>query len=223
MARIIIVEDEQNIADLLKMNLEMDGHQIQTFSRGDDAYEAMSEWQNADLLIVDIMLPGVNGLDITKALRENSNMPILILSAKGETSERIEGLKSGANDYLPKPFDLEELLLRVENLLPDVEENYLIIGDKKVDLNSFECMGSDGNVVHEFGKREIGLLSLFDEKSGQVVSRDEILSRLWTKEDFPSSRTIDNYILIFRKIFETNPREPRFFHSVRGVGYKYTP
>ena len=222
MARVIIVEDEENIADLLRMNLEIEGHQLEVFTRGDDALSKSEDLAKADLLVLDWMLPEVSGIELTKKVRETSNVPILILSAKGSTSERIEGLKAGANDYLPKPFDLEELLLRVQNLLPSVGDDELKIGTLTVNLESYDVVDVEGKLTNQLSKREIGLLILFKEKEGTVVSRDEILSRLWGKEQFPTSRTIDNYILNFRKIFESNPRNPQHFHSIRGVGYKFT-
>lgn len=223
MAKISIIEDEENIADLLKMNLELEGHETKVYQRGDEALSNLSQLHQSDLLIVDWMLPGNSGIDIIQKVRQTSTVPMLMLSAKGNTSERIEGLKAGANDYLPKPFDLEELLLRVNNLLPVGEVSTFSIGDLRIDPVSFECQNKTGTVVHQFSKREIELLALFHEKEGQVVSRDEILDKIWGTEQFPTSRTIDNYILTFRKIFESNPREPRYFHSIRGVGYKFTP
>ncbi len=222
MAKIFIVEDEENIADLVRMNLEIEGHSLSVINSGDEAIDRLAELCSSDLLLLDWMLPGTSGVEITKAVRKTSEVPILILSAKGSTSERIEGLKAGANDYLPKPFDLEELLLRVQNLLPIHKSSTVQIGLLTVDLKSFEVHDEQDVLVQELSKREIGLLELFSENEGSVISREEILDRLWGKEQFPTSRTIDNYILNFRKLFEPNPKEPRYFHSIRGVGYKFT-
>ena len=222
MAKIFIVEDEENIADLIRLNLELEGHDCEVIGDGLQAQKRMSEFELSDLVILDIMLPNVSGLDLCSQIRKQSKVPVLMLSARGSTSDRINGLKTGANDYLPKPFDLEELLLRVSNLLPQDVSEEITIGEFTLNWSSFECRDQKGNVVMEFGKREIGLLKLFWEREGQVVSRDEILDRLWGKEQTPTSRTIDNLILSFRKVFETNPKEPKFFHSIRGVGYKFT-
>jgi two-component system alkaline phosphatase synthesis response regulator PhoP len=170
------------------------------------------------------MLPHVSGLDICKDLRKLSNVPILFLSAIGTTVDRIAGLKLGANDYLPKPFDLEELLLKVQILLNRnaiEQEEELTIGKKTVHFSTYEITDNTSSEIIILSKKEIDLLKLFAEKEGLVVSRDEILDKVWG-DQFPTSRTIDNYILSFRKTFENDPKNPLFFHSIRGVGYKFT-
>ena len=170
------------------------------------------------------MLPRVSGLDLCSQIRETSSVPILFLSAKGTTLDRIEGLKLGANDYLPKPFDLEELLLKVKILAhgAQAKNDFTIIqiGKYSVDCLTYEVNFVD-KLVHTFSKREIALIRLFKEKEGQVISRDEILDIIWGKDQFPTSRTIDNYILAFRKLFEEDPKKPKHFFSIRGVGYKF--
>lgn len=225
MNRICIVEDEESIGELIRMNLELENFEVKWFNHGGKAMQALPELLASDLLILDVMLPEKSGLEICAAVRKTSSIPILILSAKGATSDRIQGLKLGANDYLAKPFDLEELLLRINNLLPKkdlAEKEELHIGGKRVNLETFEVILESGE-RKPLSKREIELLELFQEKRGQVVSRDEILDRLWGTESFPTSRTIDNYILAFRKLFEDDPKNPQFFHSIRSVGYKFTP
>ena len=135
------------------------------------------------------------------------------------------GSSWGQMIILAKPFDLEELILRIHNLVSskvDVKINSLQIGEVKVNFSSYEAKDSHANTIHVFSKREIELLELFNEYEGKVISRDIILDKLWGKDNFPTSRTIDNYILTFRKIFEKNPKDPVFFHSVRGVGYRFT-
>ncbi len=224
MNQICIVEDEESLGEMLRMNLEMENFRVKLFNHGGRAMESIKELISADLLILDVMLPEKSGLEICAEVRKFSQVPILILSAKGMTSDRIQGLKLGANDYLAKPFDLEELLLRVNNLLPKKEEELrkLIIGDKEVFLDTFEVKDPTGE-TKVLSKREIELLEFFSEKKGQVVSRDEILAKIWGAESFPTSRTIDNYILSFRKLFENDPKDPQYFHSIRSVGYKFTP
>ncbi len=224
MNRICIVEDEESIGELLRMNLEMENFEVQLFNHGGKALQNIADLLASDLLILDVMLPEKSGLEICQEVRKTSQVPILILSAKGSTSDRVQGLKLGANDYLAKPFDLEELLLRVNNLIPQKTESsqQLIIGDNQVNLITYNVHFKNGE-VKTLSKREIELLELFSEKEGQVISRDEILDKLWGTESFPTSRTIDNYILAFRKMFEQDPKNPQYFHSIRSVGYKFTP
>jgi two-component system alkaline phosphatase synthesis response regulator PhoP len=225
MQRITIVEDETSIAEMLRLNLEMENFEVFVFNHGGDAIRNLAQLLSSDLLILDVMLPEKTGFEILTEIRKISQVPTIILSAKGGTHDRIQGLKLGANDYLPKPFDLEELLLRINNLLPDkgLDKSNLRIGNKTVNIITFEVTERDSLEKVELTKREIELLQLFAEKEGHVVSRDEILDRLWGKDIFPTSRTIDNYILVFRKIFEKDPKHPIYFHSIRGVGYKFTP
>ena len=222
---ICLVEDEQSLIEMIQFNLELDGYDIFAIRDGGLAKEHFELKIDYDLFILDVMLPRISGLDLCKIIREKSQAPILFLSAKGTTQDRIEGLKIGANDYLPKPFDLEELILKVKILTKKEGEQkdfLLQVGELVVDFNTFEVRTPEDKIVHLFSKREIELLQLFQEKEGKVVSRDEILDRVWGKDSYPTARTIDNYILVFRKIFEKNARKPQFFHSIRSVGYKFT-
>jgi len=222
---ICLVEDEQSLVEMIQFNLELDGYDVFAIRDGGLAKEHFESKIDYDLFILDVMLPRISGLDLCKIIREKSQAPILFLSAKGTTQDRIEGLKIGANDYLPKPFDLEELILKVKILTKKEGEQkdfLLQVGELEVDFNTFEVRSLENEIVHLFSKREIELLQLFQEKEGKVVSRDEILDRVWGKDSYPTARTIDNYILVFRKIFEKNARKPQFFHSIRSVGYKFT-
>ncbi len=226
MKKICLIEDEESLSDLIKMNLELEGYSVDTIVHGTEAFLRAFEMDSFDLVILDVMLPEVSGLTICKEIRKYSRVPILFLSAKGTTQDRIAGLKLGANDYLPKPFDLEELLLRVQILVEGIEEATTIIdkiniGEFSVDFNSYLVSNEQTGEKHDLSKREIDLLKLFNSKQGLVISRDEILDTLWGNDQFPTSRTIDNYILNFRKIFETDPKTPKYFHSIRGVGYKF--
>lgn len=228
MGKICIIEDEKSLSDLIQMNLEMEGHDVTTIHNGKVAFQMAQQMSEFQLIVLDVMLPEVSGLDICKEIRKYSNVPILFLSAKGTTEDRIAGLKLGGNDYLSKPFDLEELLLRVHNLTniqvstKSKESTNLIIGNKEVNFDTFEVKDLKSGVSFSISKKEIELLRLFSEKEGVVISRDEILDRIWGKDQFPTSRTIDNYILSFRKIFEQDPKSPVYFHSIRAVGYKFT-
>lgn len=219
MSKIVLVEDEKSLSEMIRLNLELDGFQVDVYDDGQLVLDQLDKIVHADVVILDVMLPHVSGIDICKAIRKLSKVPILFLSAKGTTIDRITGLKAGGNDYLAKPFDLEELLLRVQNLLPESDTSEVKIGQYRVDFNTFEIIGENEKVVTVLSKREIELLKLFTEKNGQVIPRDEILDRIWP-DQYPTSRTIDNYILAFRKLFEEDPKNPIYFHSVRGVGYK---
>jgi two-component system alkaline phosphatase synthesis response regulator PhoP len=227
MKKICLIEDESSLSDLIKMNLEIDGYHVETIIHGTEAFLRAGEMESFDLVILDVMLPEVSGLTICKEIRKSSKVPILFLSAKGTTQDRITGLKIGANDYLPKPFDLEELLLRVQVLIEGVEDIQttpikLTVGKLLIDFATFQVKNIENNEIHDLSKREIDLLKLFNEKRGLVVSREEILDNLWGRDQFPTARTIDNYILTFRKLFESDPKNPQYFHSIRGVGYKFT-
>lgn len=225
--KILFAEDEENLLQVIKLNLEMENYFVKAVTNGNDAL-AEAKKNGYDLLILDVMMPGMNGFDVCKEFRKNNTeTPVLFLTARGSGEDRVLGLKIGADDYLVKPFNLEELLLRVKILLSrtkkaqNVTEDFTF-GDFKIDFKTYEIF-ENNKLITELGNREIQLLKLLIDKQNQVVSREEILDKIWGEETFPTSRTIDNYILIFRKYFEKNPREPRYFHSVRGVGYKFTP
>jgi two-component system alkaline phosphatase synthesis response regulator PhoP len=212
--------------DLIGLNLELEGYSTLRFSSGGSALRSIDKIIESELVILDVMLPEISGLDLCREIRKQSDIPILFLSAKGSTADRIAGLKLGANDYLPKPFDLEELLLKVGILIhkgvSPTTPDQLRVGSKEIDFTAFHVTDIDSGMVTELSKKEIELLRLFNEFEGRVVSRDEILDRLWGKDQFPTTRTIDNYILSFRKLFEKDPKNPVYFHSIRSVGYKFT-
>lgn len=227
MKKICLIEDEVSLYELIKMNLELESYSVEVITHGSEAFLRAQDMHEFDLVILDVMLPEVSGLSICREIRKFSKTPILFLSAKGSTEDRITGLKLGANDYLPKPFDLEELLLRVQVLITGVENQIqqvqkINIGDFEVDFNTFEVRNLETGVMETFSKREIELLKFFNDRAGLVVSREEILDSLWGVNQYPTARTIDNYILNFRKTFEQDPKTPQYFHSIRGVGYKFT-
>ena len=226
MKRIYLVEDEAVLLDSIKLNLEYDGYEVLGIKSGTEAFDNAKELGESDLVILDVMLPGYNGIQVCKEIRKFSDVPILFLSAKGSTVDRVMGLKAGGNDYLPKPFDLEELLLKVKILLAvqlkTTAQNIFTIGSKTINFQTFEVCDSQEKNILTFSKREVDLLQLFSVNVGRVISRDEILDTIWGMDKFPTPRTIDNYILTFRKVFEIDPKEPQHFHSIRGVGYKLT-
>lgn len=217
---ICLVEDDPILSDFIKLNLEMEGYFVHVYQSGLVALSESNVWINGALVILDNMLPGMSGIEVCKTIRAISALPILFLSAKGNTQDRIEGLKAGANDYLAKPFDLEELLLRIKVLIPSPTSRFKI-GSIYVDVDAMIATNEHEKVVHEFSKKEMELLKLFMEFEGRVLSRDLMLDRIWGEDVYPTSRTIDNFILTFRKIFETDQKNPFYFQSVRGVGYKF--
>ncbi len=225
--RILLAEDEENLLKTIRLNLELEGFTVVSAIDGDSAIRVFDPGE-FDLVILDVMLPLVNGFDICKAIRDkDQTVPVLFLTAKAEGEDRVRGLKLGADDYLTKPFHLEEFLLRVNNLLKrsprkqgtNLMGNYQF-GDNKINFSSFEAEGNGQK--WSLTKRETELLRMLISKKGDVVSRDEILEKLWRDDAQPTGRAIDNYILSFRKYFEANPKEPRYFHSIRGVGYRFT-
>ncbi len=226
--RILLVEDEENLRSTLRLNLEMEGYEV---TEAKDGKIAFSTFRTAhfDLIILDVMLPEMDGYTVCQKIRlENTEVPIIFLTAKGAGDERIHGLKLGADDYLAKPFNLEELLLRVsklvkrKNQVPEkrIENQNYKFGNCEINFLTFDVIGRDGE-RHGLPKREIQLLKLLVDRKNEVVSREDILRTVWEYDVYPSTRTIDNYIVSFRKYFEENPREPKHFFSVRGVGYKF--
>jgi len=227
-SNILLVEDEENLHETLKLNLEMEGYEVSSAFTGTEALKKVAN-EYFDLIIMDIMIPEVDGIAVTESIRVNNNeVPILILSAKNASSDRVLGLKKGADDYLTKPFNLEELLLRVEKLInknKKLQEKETVgdtyeFGNNKVDFKAQDAITWNGQHI-ELSKKEAMLLKLLIENKGDVVTREKILQVVWGYNVYPTTRTIDNFILSFRKYFEQDSRHPRYFHSVRGVGYKY--
>ena len=226
--RILLVEDEQTLAETIKLNLEMEGYHVTPAADGKKALKFFKEGRY-NLVILDVMLPEMSGFTVCESIRlENMEVPILFLSAKNHSNDRVTGLKLGGDDYLTKPFNLEELLLRVSNLIKRSKLNstasnintYKLNG---IDINfaQLEITASSGQVTH-LTKKESLLLKLLIEKKNEVVSREHILETVWGYDIYPSTRTIDNFIVTFRKYFEPDPANPKYFLSVRGIGYKFS-
>jgi two-component system, OmpR family, alkaline phosphatase synthesis response regulator PhoP len=226
---ILLAEDEENLHEALKLNLELEGYEVTSAFTGSNALQKVQD-EYFDLLILDVMLPDVDGISVTETLRvQNNDVPILILSAKNTSSDRVLGLKKGADDYLTKPFNLEELLLRVQKLIKknkklndkDTVGDTYQFGGHTIDFKAQEAIVKNGEHI-QLSKKEAMLLKLLIENKNDVVPREKILQTVWGYNVYPTTRTIDNFILNFRKYFEEDSRNPRYFHSVRGVGYKYT-
>lgn len=224
MKKILVAEDEEHISDAIRLNLELEGFDVTCCSSGTEAAELAKE-KGFSLLILDVMLPGMTGFEVCRQVKKwRPNVPVLFLTALADSQNRIKGLTL-ADDYLPKPFNLEELILRVKNLIKrapqEVQSDVFIFDDFQVNFLSFEIRFA-GKVIETLSQRECQLLKLLTSRVNEVVSRDEILEKLWQPDENPSARSIDNFILNYRKIFEKNPKEPQYFHSIRGVGYKFT-
>lgn len=226
-ATILLVEDEKAIRETLVLNLELEDYKVVSAASGTEALKLFHHYEaEINLILLDVMLPEINGFELIKSFKAKfPSVPVIFITARNESSDKISGLKLGADDYLTKPFDLEELLLRIQNLLKRISNNAtpnsFTFQHGKINFETFEITDVKGQ-THLLSKREIGLLQLLTSKPNKVISRDEIIEKLWHESENPSSRTIDNYILNFRKLFETNPKEPVHFQSVRGVGYKFT-
>lgn len=224
--RILLVEDERNLIDLLSLNLELEGFVVKVAETGVEGVNMFRE-QRFDLIILDNMLPEMDGVSVCQTIRlEDTEVPILFLSAKHTSQDRITGLKAGADDYLTKPFEFEELLLRINALVKRgakaqrVEDSYTF-GGNTIDFKTYNVTTYNGNIL-QLSVKEIRLLKLLIENKEDVVSREKILEVVWGVDVYPSTRTIDNYILNFRKLFEKDSKNPEFIFSVRGVGYKFS-
>lgn len=228
-ASLLVVEDEENLREALKLNLELEGYEVSTVDNGPAAIKTVRN-EYFDLIVLDIMLPDMDGIAVCETIRmQHNDVPILFLSARNTSADRVEGLKKGGDDYITKPFNLEELLLRVDKLItknkkikePQAVPDIYSFDSCRIDFAAHECTDVKGN-KQELSKKEAALLKLLVEHEGEVVSREHILQVVWGYNVYPTTRTIDNFILNFRKYFEQDSRSPRHFHSVRGIGYKFT-
>jgi two-component system, OmpR family, alkaline phosphatase synthesis response regulator PhoP len=226
---ILLVEDEENLQDALRLNFEMEGYEVTSVYDGAQALKKVHN-EYFDLIILDVMIPEIDGITVCENIRLfNSEIPILILSAKNSSTDRVVGLQKGADDYLTKPFDLTELLLRVKKL---INKSKLIstktpvadifnFGRNTINFKGLECTTKMGEKI-PLTKKEVMLLKLLIENKNEVVPREKILQAVWGYNVYPTTRTVDNFILSFRKYFEEDSRNPRYFHSIRGIGYKFT-
>lgn len=229
-ARILVVEDEAHLAAGIRENFELEGYAVEVAGDGLDGLARIRDG-GLDLVVLDVMLPGMDGFTVCETLRaEGIDVPILFLTARTTADDRVRGLEAGGDDYLPKPFHLKELLLRVAAMLrrrswygvlpgPGAEVRF---GGNVVDFRTMKGKAWDGT-EEMLTQKEAMILKALAERPGEVISREEILEKVWGYEIFPSTRTIDNFIVRLRKRFERDPEAPRHFHTVRGVGYRFTP
>ena len=229
--RLLIVEDEEHLAAGLKLNFELEGYRVDTASTGREASALLLQSEGYDGIVLDIMLPDMDGFELCLRLRNAGNFtPVLMLTARNTAEDRVTGLDVGADDYLAKPFDLPELLARVRSLLrrrgwdrtPDErtrEAPVLLLGDAKINFDTHEAFIGDEELT--LTHLEFDLLRYFAENPGRVLSRAELLEKVWKLKNYPNTRTVDNFIVRLRKHFEKEPAKPQFFRSVRGAGYKF--
>jgi len=223
--RILVVEDDAHLADGLRINLELEGYEPLVAG---SAEEGLETWRRGgiELILLDVMLPGMDGFEFCRRVRhEGDRVPILFLTARSAGQDRIQGLDIGADDYITKPFDLAELLARVKSLFRRQDwfrgrksPQILGIGRAEVNLRSYRAATPDGSV--DLKEKEAMILRLLVEHAGEPVSRETILDRVWGFGAYPTTRTVDNFILSLRKIIESDPRKPRHILTVHGVGYR---
>jgi DNA-binding response OmpR family regulator len=236
MSRILVVEDEQHLADGLRFNLEAEGHDAEVVETGEAAIVRIrAEADPVDLIVLDVMLPGLNGFEVVSRLRQEGRyLPVLMLTARGRADDVVKGFEAGADDYLPKPFELSVLIARVAALLrrvtwarpaPAGGAPESTVGDKfsfagrEVDFSALELRR--GERVVPLTLMEANLLRFLVQREGQVVSRKEILEQVWGVHEDTDTRAIDNFIVRLRRYVEDNPAEPKHLLTVRSVGYRF--
>ncbi len=232
--RILVIEDDLHIAEGIELNLGLQGHEVRVAENGIKGLEAWKQWC-PHLIVLDLMLPGIDGMQILKHIRlEDERLPILILSAKVEPSDRVEGFIDGVDDYMTKPFSLEEFLLRVKRLLtrdqwrqeqddPLIshasDQKPYVFGENTIDFSCGQAQCCAGTI--QLTEQEIKLLKLLIVNKGKPLSRSKLLEIGWGYAKGTSTRTVDNYMVRFRRYFENDPKNPRFFLSRRSLGYVF--
>ncbi len=221
MTRILIVEDDDHIRSALTLMFQGEAFAVDEAPTGELGV-ALFDRMAADLAIVDLMLPGMSGFDTCRALRERSELPIVIVSARDDTADVVRGLESGADDYVTKPFVPEELLARVRAHLrrrPDGQANAFTLGDLRVEPDRGTVTDRAGRELH-LTSTEFRLLLDLAGQNGRVVSREDLLERVWGYDYFGDSRLVDVHIRRLRTKIEPDPANPQYLVTVRGSGYK---
>lgn len=223
--KILIIEDEEDLVKGLKINLVDEGYEVDYALNGKVGFEKALK-EKPDLILLDIMLPGMNGLEICKELRANKlDIPILMLTAKGEEIDKVIGLEMGADDYISKPFSIRELMARVkahlrrENRGGETIPGVVHLGSMTIDFEHFKIIHRNEEI--DLTSLEVDVLRFLMQQNGKVVSRDMLLDKIWGYEKFPTTRTIDNHILKLRKKIEIDPNHPRHILTVYGGGYRF--
>jgi DNA-binding response OmpR family regulator len=230
--RLLVVEDEQHLAAGLKMNFEMEGYAVDVARSAREAAHALLRPEGYAALVLDVMLPDLDGFELCRRLRDaGTHVPVIMLTARSGAEDRVRGLEAGADDYLGKPFELSELLARVRSLLRRQRwlrspaearpAHDLRFGRAHVDFDTHRVTVGAQEV--KLTRLELDLLRYFAENAGRVIDRGELLENVWKLRHHPNTRTVDNFVARLRKHFEADPAQPQFFHSVRGAGYRFTP
>jgi len=235
MSRLLLVEDEAHLAEGLAFNLRNSGYDVEIAESGEEALSLFEGHEPWDLILLDVMLPGIDGLEVARRLRKaGETLPILIVSARDRTTDAVAGLDAGADDYIQKPYDLDEVLARIRGALRRQvwgrsQNNHhaappqeLVYGRWRIDFQSFTAKGPEGESV-QLSPKEAAVLKLFASRPGEVISRETFLEEVW---DLPSSvetRTVDNFIRRLRQAFEDDPSNPKHIVSIRGAGYRFVP
>jgi two-component system alkaline phosphatase synthesis response regulator PhoP len=225
-ARILVVDDEEHLAAGIRENLEAEGYETEVAHDGAEGL-ARATADRFDLILLDVMMPKLDGLEVCAEIRDAGlQTPVMFLTVKGAPEDRIRGLEAGGDDYLAKPFHLRELLLRVAAILRRSAwyaqtSATLSFAGNEIDFQTYHACAWDGT-EHALTHKEAMILKVLAEVEGAIVPRDDILDKVWGYEVFPSTRTIDNFIVRLRRRFERNPEAPEHFHTVRGVGYRFT-
>jgi len=227
---VLVVEDDPHLAAGVMENLRAEGYVVASAADGEQALAWLAA-HACELIVLDVMLPGLDGFAVCRRLRaEGNNTPVLFLTARGDPADRVRGLESGGDDYLAKPFHLQEFLLRVRAIMrrwdwyrsASATEATAVLrfGGNEVDFRAFRARAWNGE-PHELTEKEAMILKVLAEQGGQIVSREDLLEKVWGYDVFPSTRTVDNFILRLRKRFERDPASPRHFLTVWGVGYRF--
>jgi two-component system alkaline phosphatase synthesis response regulator PhoP len=222
----LLVEDDELVGSMVRINLESEGNVVQWHTDGREGLSAATS-QPFDLILLDISLPGLNGLEVLKIMRQREiGTPVLMLTAQSDVASKVKALQLGADDYLAKPFDVSEMMARVHALIRRSQatrqipsDRTITIGSHTLNLETREASSEEGPVT--LSEKEAEIVRLLVEAGGTPVSRSEILDQVWGRDRFPSDRTVDNYMLRLRKLFEPDPDHPRHFLTVRGAGYRF--
>ncbi|WP_461204491.1 response regulator [Clostridium sp. DL1XJH146] len=223
--KILVVDDEINIQELIKFNLMSQGYDVVSCGDGKEAFGIVKDF-SPDLILLDVMLPGMDGYKVCKEIRKDSSittLPIIMITAKGEESDKIHGLEIGADDYITKPFSVKELIARVKAVLrrtkiQHFDDNYSF-GEITIDFQKHEVKKNNEKIELTF--KEFELLSEFIKNKGRVLTREYLLEKIWGYEYIGETRTIDVHIRHLRKKIETDDKKPKFIETIRGIGYRF--